>query len=517
MRSSVVDGLKRLQEVVYRLYRILLGELPNQVGSFNPEDGVQSERQVEFEEPTSEINELSLAIHSAVSHLFSLSMLIRRQRPKGRLLNFQNFVPTEQSTDITYIRDKFPKLVTSPWLTQRLGNYISSRREAIRYRQLHRQQMGAPTGPDIVTDNITEIAATTFVESTNGGHGPNRDLTAPRGDLSVFTSATSFMSSRTSIDGWGPRIPDLSEMILDGVPLQYTEPFECPYCRTIQNVANRLEWKHVFSDLQPYICTFEQCPSPVFGSRHEWFQHEMDNHRRQWSCILCRDSAKIFLHKNDMENHLRSSHAESVTTAQLGWLLEACDRPLLKSATLYCVFCDQWDPNTQASQNATIYGRHVAQHLQTISLASIPLSIEGLEIVNCKFENQNNDDSDLGSNVNLEPHKSRRVSTGSADNISRRSEDWMQGDENESMGSSFGDLDDASVTQSALEEALMINHQRSGPTRTPSPEPIVRHDPPPTPERERPAEDLEYRSRRRNSSPESAYLLDLPSDGSWDK
>lgn len=80
-----------------------------------------------------------------------------------------------------------------------------------------------------------------------------------------------------------------------------------------------------------------KCLSPAFESRHEWFQHEMDNNRRQWSCILCRDSTKVFPYRNDMANHLRSLHAESVTTTQLSWLLEACDRPLPQPETLRSV------------------------------------------------------------------------------------------------------------------------------------------------------------------------------------
>ncbi|KAI8633213.1 hypothetical protein F5Y19DRAFT_417157 [Xylariaceae sp. FL1651] len=388
MRQSVVDGLERLLEISIRVWHILLGNIPNRTANFTANDN-ESFKTVEFydKEPTNEVGQLFLGIHSAISHLFSLSVLIRRQRPKGRLPIPQHYVPQEHSADITHARDKFPKLVHNPWLMQRLGNTITLRREALRYRQLHRKGLTAQSYSDDTSimrpDSISEIVATTFVESINDHNGPRADVISHQVHASVFTSATSFISSNSNLEDLGPRIPDLSDMILDGVSLQYGELFECPYCRTIQNVANRLEWKrHVFFDLQPYVCTFEHCLSQPFESRHEWFQHELDNHRRQWVCTLCSSQKTVFSNKSDMADHLQKSHVESVTEAQLHWLLEACDRPSLQPGTFSCLFCDQWDPDTEGRNVASNFGRHVARHLQALSLASLPLVIDGLQIVN---------------------------------------------------------------------------------------------------------------------------------------
>lgn len=51
------------------------------------------------------------------------------------------------------------------------------------------------------------------------------------------------MTSTMDSEGTGLNIPDLADMVLDGVQLNYGEPIECPYCRTIQNLGNRYEWK----------------------------------------------------------------------------------------------------------------------------------------------------------------------------------------------------------------------------------------------------------------------------------
>ncbi|KAI3319726.1 hypothetical protein HD806DRAFT_258866 [Xylariaceae sp. AK1471] len=402
MRQSVVDGLERLAGISNRVYNILSGALPNRTVNFTSDDNEGFDTvDLHKKEPTSEVDQLCLGIHSAISHLFSLSMLIRRQQPKGRLPNPQHFVPQEHSTDITYVRDKFSKLIHSPWLVKRLGNAITMRREALRYRQLHRKDLATQSDSDDILDNISNVVATTFVESVSVRDEPRTDLVSHEDHTSVFTSATSFISSYSNLDELGPRIPDISDMILDGVSFQYGEPFECPYCRTIQNVTNRLEWKkHVFSDLQPYVCTFEHCLSQPFESRHEWFQHEMDNHRRQWLCNFCSSSTAVFSNKGDMANHLQNSHVESVTTAQLHWLLEVCDKPSLQSETFHCLFCDQWDPDIKGSKTATQFGRHVARHLQALSIASLPLAIDGLQIASRDSEKEQS--SDIASETNEE-------------------------------------------------------------------------------------------------------------------
>ncbi|TGJ79342.1 hypothetical protein E0Z10_g9424 [Xylaria hypoxylon] len=220
MHQSVMDGLNRLAELSYRVYRILSGISPNRVASFNQNSSDTDDN--EFPNtgdyggmgPTSEVDELYLGIGSAISHLFSISMLIRRERPKGRFPNPQNFVPREHSTDITHVRDKFPKLAHSPWLMQRLGNAITLRREALRYRQLHRKELAAQPRSDDVSDNLSGIVATTFVESTNDHDERKTQVENNQDRESVFTSATSFISNYSNLEDLGPRIPDLSDMAI---------------------------------------------------------------------------------------------------------------------------------------------------------------------------------------------------------------------------------------------------------------------------------------------------------------
>lgn len=177
-------------------------------------------------------------LHCSIDHLFSLSTLIRRMRPKGRLPELDGFAPCETSPDIKHVEDKFPKIRQSIWLAQRLGNSITKRRLIIQYRQSHRQKLSKPAAEEDTIDILSKAQSTVATTYQEG----SEPITAQEaGRHSIFTSATSFVSSFG--EDIGRRIPDLPDMVLDGVQLDYGEPIECPYCRTIQELADRNQWR----------------------------------------------------------------------------------------------------------------------------------------------------------------------------------------------------------------------------------------------------------------------------------
>lgn len=201
------------------------------------------------ESSTSEVQELALIIASSINHLFGLSVLVRRMRPKGRFHSLDT--PIENPRDVVTVADKFPKVREQEWLAQRLGNAIGRRRLFFNYRQQHRKRLATRTdmvekSPDDNDDHqgecdIATTIATTFEENTDGDPSKVRQMALERG--SIFTSATSLVSDYDQDQAMGRRIPDLPDMILDGSRLNYGWPIECPYCRTVQLFDNRLEWK----------------------------------------------------------------------------------------------------------------------------------------------------------------------------------------------------------------------------------------------------------------------------------
>jgi hypothetical protein len=195
-----------------------------------------------------ELHELLLNMRTCVDHLFGLSMLLRRVRPRGRVRPLDAFQSSTNShRDIVTVIDKFPKLKQTPWLAERLGRATDQRRQFFSYRQQHRAKLGNVSkrsenlsGEDSATVGPVTTVATTFEEHDEGPSDP-RDARLDR--LSVVTAGTSFVSDFDEAGQMGRHIPELSDMTLDGVQLEYNEPFECPYCRTIQTCTSRLMWK----------------------------------------------------------------------------------------------------------------------------------------------------------------------------------------------------------------------------------------------------------------------------------
>ncbi|KAH7198805.1 uncharacterized protein B0J16DRAFT_360480 [Fusarium flagelliforme] len=368
MRKSVASGLERLELSAKRALAILNKSTPNR--SISGGDA----------QPTTELDELLLSLRSAVNHLFGLSMLIRRQRPKGRLPELEELV-LESSPDISYLTDKFPKAKSNLWLARRLGNNITRQRRLIQYRQHHRESLAKRDVKSSDPTDAATIVATTFHEGdkSSGIHPTPQDADSSR--MSIFTSATSFLSLEDGTTT-GRSIPDLSDMTLDGVQLDYGEPFECPYCRTIQNAMNRYEWKrHVFTDLQPYVCTFEDCAisNRSFPTRAAWFQHECTVHRLQWNCNWCSQSDTTFHSAKDLKKHLDNTHSGMVTEAQMPMILETCERPIKSFGSDSCPLCADWEPPS-TKENVKSFSRHLARHLQQLALEALPLAIDGLEI-----------------------------------------------------------------------------------------------------------------------------------------
>lgn len=110
---------------------------------------------------------------------------------------------------------------------------------------------------------------------------------------------------------------------------EYGEPFECPYCFFIITVKNRRSWtRHVFKDLMPYSCVFENCAESkrMFDSRHEWFNHELKTHLGKGMvvdvlsdslCPLCHEEMSIGRLERHLARHLEEL-ALFVINSELG-------------------------------------------------------------------------------------------------------------------------------------------------------------------------------------------------------
>ena len=123
--------------------------------------------------------------------------------------------------------------------------------------------------------------------------------------------------------------------------------------------------KHVFEDLQPYICTFPHCPkeNELYGSQREWFDHEVQLHRREWYCDVCSES---FSEKAPFQEHIREKHSELGMGGNFEAVINRCERAVVSG--IVCPLCGI-DLTFQTLE------KHLGLHLQEIALFALPRTV----------------------------------------------------------------------------------------------------------------------------------------------
>ncbi|KAJ5814082.1 protein kinase [Penicillium pulvis] len=119
--------------------------------------------------------------------------------------------------------------------------------------------------------------------------------------------------------------------------------FECPYCFTLLpiNTCQGKKWEmHIYRDLRPYICTFEDCrdPDQQYDSLHDWIAHENLKH--------------ITTGNDDKQVYTK--------------VCNAIGKGQANDSTGNCIFCGKHNKSAV----------HVASHLRRIALFALPRSTE---------------------------------------------------------------------------------------------------------------------------------------------
>jgi hypothetical protein len=155
------------------------------------------------------------------------------------------------------------------------------------------------------------------------------------------------------------------------VPLEEGGAFLCPYCHDeidigIQVISND-DWEmHVFDDLEPYMCTFDDClrAERMYGVRDDWYTHEMKSHRvvKVWACQSCHTEFKS---AKEFETHLQEKHNSICGSSQMAMMVSLC----MKHSDRYqgnqaCPLCSMKLSNMELKD-------HVATHLEQLALTSV--------------------------------------------------------------------------------------------------------------------------------------------------
>lgn len=144
----------------------------------------------------------------------------------------------------------------------------------------------------------------------------------------------------------------------------------------------------MFRDLKPYVCTFKECDLRMFRSRHEWFAHELQVHRREWACEYCHhepfSTAELF------STHLVSTHPAVLRDLQLKAIVLQSEEPIDKVPVTACKLCDQWETEVRGKNQdpemssldekrreqygtLTKFRKHLGRHMEQLALFALPI------------------------------------------------------------------------------------------------------------------------------------------------
>ncbi|KAL9633499.1 MAG: hypothetical protein Q9164_004665, partial [Protoblastenia rupestris] len=416
LKQSIIINLTDLCESIGAALDIALGKRQNRtLGASGALEGTDySESNVSSSEsdsssntsfigqdalaPTTEIQELLAAMRIGIDNLFKTSIFIRQYSSRDKRRRAAETQPFDNRADIMHIKDRFPLLAEkNATLAERLGEANARRRQYFKYRRNHNERLSM--GP--AKANVSEEAAKP--DAIGPKNEPTKTLTTSQVTPTILaeTEATklmakeaeqarklelpevarpkSILSFATSIanaednDFQFPRMPAEAGSGLS---------FICPFCFEPQHFKRQgleNQWrKHVFQDLEPYICTFPSCGLETFKSQHAWFEHELMAHRNQWTCSGC---SLCFDFSSDLMAHIKQKHQGLVAERQLPTYLDQMKRSVDALRPEDCPFCDgSWAHNgpnpmlSNAGLGVTIddFRGHLGQHLQQISLFSLP-------------------------------------------------------------------------------------------------------------------------------------------------
>lgn len=204
----------------------------------------------------------------------------------------------------THVRQLNPRL--QPALVERIGQ-----EQLRRYKKL-------------VENKLKHAQAVSRTSCTSGKHcfaqGGNATILPPKtspkeqemsyGQFKITTMVASNDDANTGSDG-----SVTPAMFPPGVPLppvkRLPAEFECPLCFKVRKFQKPSDWtKHVHEDIQPFTCTFPECPDPKsFKRKADWVRHENERHRHLewWACSIP-DCSHVCHRRDNFVQHLVREH-----------------------------------------------------------------------------------------------------------------------------------------------------------------------------------------------------------------
>ncbi|ETI22747.1 hypothetical protein G647_06823 [Cladophialophora carrionii CBS 160.54] len=179
--------------------------------------------------------------------------------------------------------------------------------------------------------------------------------------------------SESSLHRAGPHVPPSSSWNTHEESSEHAQPHaQTPQKlreATVMDVATSADWAtHVFADLEPYLCTSDQClqGAKTYSTQEDWIQHELYAHHipNVWACEACghewRDQT-LFSEHVALIHDIPPEHMAAIASLSM--------KPSAK--TPYQLTC----PLCRLDCAFELHFKHVADHLQQFALISIDTEV----------------------------------------------------------------------------------------------------------------------------------------------
>ena len=345
-----------------------------------PAEGSASSR-ASSESDTS-LQQLTGDVEECVNCLIRLVPVLRDPAPQD--IHKQTVSQSEVHEDVELARRMFPQATTL--LLRRLGVANWKRRQTLlglkssdrtntspnrsSKRDNHRRPDIRQSAMATVMKPSSWIAA--FSPQPLASNSDSSHTGAASIDDSVFSQSDYFSSRSVTSVAASDQVTWVKhyEVPAPPVALKFGSSFDCPYCGQEiivgLQVTSTEDWNsHVLLDLEPYVCTFDDClhSDKSFGMREDWFQHELDYHRLRkiWFCQSCDHN---FDEVEDIELHLNEKHKDSDDSRQLSLMISLCERYSDEGIPgQACPFC------RNCSESAKALEKHIASHMEQFTLS----------------------------------------------------------------------------------------------------------------------------------------------------
>ena len=389
---------QRDSSLTFLAYVILSGQrLPYEEQQSNSESSESSSSNDTLDSRT-ELQHILFDVREIIDSLYDLSVSIRALDPRGQSQIRASINLSEiEAQEIKHVEGEFPHLrQANVFLLERLGRSNVHRRQTLRdLKARHGGSAGQiQERTDVLVDrwrhDDSSSDAGALQTSGLGSSNPyssdpsfntqpsvtilHQDVAEALSDDShSITSSTA--SDDREVEG-KLHIPQPPIDTLSG------ESSRCIYCYKVIHGSGTLSWRqvhfhnfvillftivnrsHLYGHLRPYICTSNECKTPfkTYATRHEWFEHEAQIHRRQWFCQAC---LLTFGDEVAFVKHQRAHHADTFADWQLPALNDLFSRPADRDVLDTCPLCSKPGQHIR---------RHLSYHMRELALHVLPSS-----------------------------------------------------------------------------------------------------------------------------------------------